>query len=86
MKSARSNRPSAFAPDFGLFAVPPVLDKRRRGYEVGQLIEAFALRDGVDYGKPSLQNQASFLIAQRDEVFADPVTYEEDYARVHEHP
>lgn len=49
-------------------------------------MEAFALRDGVDYGEPSLQNQASFLIARRDEVFADPVTYEEDYAKVQEHP
>lgn len=72
-----------YGPMFGLFVVSPVPGKRNRGYEVGHLMEAFGLRDGVDYGKPSLQNQASFLITHRNEVFSDPVAYDKDYSKVH---
>ena len=74
-----------YGPMFGLFIVPPQpLVKRARGYEVGQLMEVFEQRDGVRYGKPTLENQINFLTSHQSRIFADPASYEGDYARLHD--
>lgn len=74
-----------YGPMFGIFIIPPnPLNNRRRGYEVGLLMQVFEKLTGKTYGKPTIEKQVSFLIQEKDRVFGDPSYYESDYSKLND--
>jgi hypothetical protein len=72
-----------YGPMFGIFVIPPSPPtNRRRGYEVGMLMQAFEKLEGKLYGRPTIDGQVDFLIREKEKIFRDPTYYEAQYAKL----
>lgn len=73
-----------YGPAFTIWINPPRSKESsvKKSFAVWLLMRVFSEKTGKDYGKPSIENQARFMVEESPKIFDDIDFYKDEYSKL----